>query len=705
MEQFPVLVEHGPLIWRSLQVSFAILVLVAIWLVRRTIARATQRAAMRRVRANHGAILGTLRGGSASTVDVDAPASQPTAGGVASWRAESLWLDTPDRSIELVGPITVVAGSTYQARRGRLPALVAEVRRAVTTALAWSAKRVHSAIALHVAAGDEVEVRGVLESHAGQNETTPREADIAWTLRGDDQPLQIAATRPAIPRLPLGIVRSAIVAAVAFGASNMVLKSCRSDWERECKGSETADRNTPIELDNGHACVLLASAPSDREWGMRALYNYLDEHPYRDDVAAARLDALAHEIKDCDERVQRLLRNRRYEVALDEARGCGDRRAEEEALSALGMFEEAAAVVVPAAEHQPALPTVQTLVAVGRWTQAAAAMRARPADEAPRREYNNCVADWFAHLGGDREALPRLRAAAANSESWCHSVLTEVEDKPPLRYWPRLRTAEELLLQPEWSSYDALELWIPIPDNGSKSAAADRLRIRAVKQVLDNDTAGALATAREVEILTAQIRAEDKDEDYEYTLRTPDMLTPAIKLYTPELLDGIVARFAASAKRNAERHGGVVRVQIDNLDEYDVMRFGRLFARSTEPLTAAQAKHLSELTVAARAGDASKVMKILQHRRYASWYPLDLLVAVPHLPALRAQLARELPHTVPSSYWSGPPAARALDAFATRELFESVGATEAAARWDAIYRRYDKMLSDPVKARALRLVR
>lgn len=708
MEHFPVLVEHGPLIWRGIQILFVVLVLFAIWSIRRMIARGTLRAAMRRVRANHGAILGTLRGGSASTVDIDAPPSLTTAGGVASWRSESLWLDTPERSIELVGPITVVAGSTYQARRGRLPALVAEVREAVTSAHAWSSKSVHSALALHVAAGDEVEVRGVLESRAGQNETMPRDADIAWTLRGDDQPLRLAATRPAIPQLPLGIVRSAIVAALAFGASNMMLKSCRAGWERECKGSETADGNTPIELGNGHACVLLASTPSDREWGKRALYDYLEEHPYRDDVAAARLDALAHEIKDCDERVQRLLRNRRYELALDEARACGDRRAEEEALTALGMFEEAATIEVPAAEHQPALPTVTTLVATGRWMQAAAAMRARPAAQPAEREYQNCIADWFAHLGGDREALPRLRTTAENPESWCNQVLSDVdEEKPRHRFSPRLRNPEELLLRPEWSSYDAIELWIPMPETELKSNRADRLRVRAVKQVLDNDTAGALATARDVAVLVKQIRAENSDDDFEFSLRAPDMLTHAIEIYTPSLIDNLAAEFAANAKRSFEREaritGEPIRV-ITGIEDYDLMRYGRLFARSTEPLGEAQAKRLDELTRAGRT-DPQRVMAIIQKRRYAHWYPLDLLVVVPHLPELRTQLARELPHSVPNSYWTGPPVARALDAFAFRELLESVGAIEEAAHWDAIYRRHDKMLSDPVKARALRLVR
>jgi hypothetical protein len=63
LDHFPILVEHGPVIWRVLQVLSFVAVLVAIWMLRLRIATRNQLVTLRSLRANHGALRGVLRGG------------------------------------------------------------------------------------------------------------------------------------------------------------------------------------------------------------------------------------------------------------------------------------------------------------------------------------------------------------------------------------------------------------------------------------------------------------------------------------------------------------------------------------------------------------------------------------------------------------------------------------------------------------------
>lgn len=692
MDQFPILVEHGPLIWRAIQIVFVAAVIAAIWAIRWWMARTAQRAALRRLRIDHGAIRGVLRGGGATTVSVES-VGPSLKHGVASWRPDTLRLETADRTIELVGEVRVIGGSRFDARRRRLPRLAC--RDAIVEALPWSTGRIHGAVALHLAPGDEIEVRGTPQPSAGRGEATPRDADIAWSMRGDDAALELSAIRPVISRLPLGIVRTAIVALVSFGASVGVLRSCGEDWESECRHL-AHDGGRFIELDNGHACVLAASTPKLRDRGLQELFTYLDEDPYRDEPTMRRLDALARETVGCD-RLPHLLGERRYDTALAEARRCGDLRVEHEALVALGYFAEAAALRVPATEHEPALPILTTLIAASRWTEAATALRAH-------QNKDDCLADWFAQLGGDAAAAKRV-----SSEADCARLRAELDpapDRSVSSLW--LQEPEAMLVRPE-SAYDALELWLPIPEQPGLVNRAIRLRQRAVKQVLDNDTDGALATAREVEELSLQILDRNAPDDYAFTLRPSAVLSPAIQLYTPVVFDGIATRLAVSEQRmmdSSKRITGETDPQwAASLRELNQIRYPRLFARSAEPLTPERVKSLDEISVAAREGKLERVMAIVQDRRYASWNLVDLIAVIPHIPSLYTRLARELPYLGRSSFRSSSPASHALDAFVHRELLEAVGATAAAGHWDAIYRRYDAVLRDPTHARALALRR
>jgi hypothetical protein len=267
---------------------------------------------------------------------------------------------------------------------------------------------------------------------------------------------------------------------------------------------------------------------------------------------------------------------------------------------------------------------------------------------------------------------------------------------------------EDLLVRPEYA-YNALELWLPYTDGPSLSRRADRLRWRAVKQVLDNDPEGALATARQVVELAREIRKNSTPDDFLFTSRSPVVLIPAIELYTPTIFERVGEQLAEAAKNeaeHAERMTGEPRGRpAGDIDEHDLLRYSRLFARGREPLVPERTRFLDDVAVAARDGRMDRVLSIVQSRRYVRWHFLDLLAVVPHLTGIHPQLRRELPHAPLRSYpfRSEHLASRAVDAFAYRELLEAVGATAPAARWDAIYRRYNAMLSDPVRAKALTL--
>lgn len=694
MDHFPILVEHGPVIWRVLQVLSFVAVLVAIWMLRLRIATRNQLVTLRSLRANHGALRGVLRGGGATTVSVEPAASSSAQRDVAHWRAESLHLETADRTIELVGPVQVVGGSRYDARRGRLPRLEAPRREVVAEAIPWSTGSIYGALALHVADGDEVEVRGAPQPSAGPGETTPRDADISWSMRGDDGPLQIAAITPVVPRLPLGIVRTVLVGLLSFGASTWALRSCGDRWVTQCHYLAHGDGESAIELDNTHTCVLAASTPKRREDGLRALSDYLDEDPYRDEQTVARLDALARDTVGCVQLAASLLQAQRYDAALAESRGCGAIRIEHEALVALGHFEQAAALPVPAAEHEPALPALTTLVAAGRWREAAAAIRNTRSVEIFRNR--DCLASWFEERGGDLRARQELDAPACAE---LREELDPASKRSSALLW--LREPEAIIVRPE-SAYNALDLWFPIREEPGLTNRAIRLRQRAIKQVLDSDTDGAIVTAREVEELTRQILA--RGEDYGFSLRAPAVLLPSIQLYTPVIFDDIARRFSESERWWIERmKPDDSSLAVDSLRE-SYQKFVRLFARSREALTPERTEALDELSVAARQGKPERVMELVRSRRYPMWRAVDLLAVIPHVPSLRARLARELPYSRPGMFWSAGPAGHALDAFVHRELLEAVGATAAAASWDAIYRRYDAMLRDPSRALVLRLL-
>ncbi len=708
MEHVPFLIAHGPLFWRLLVVALVLAVLGAIWGVRYLGARRAMRDAARIVRRNHGSIRGTLRGGDATTVRVT---GVTRADAIGSWRDDSLWLETSERRIEIVGPIQIAVGSHYTASRHGL-AVDNKRAEAVISQVPWASKpsAIHSAVAVHLSAGDEIEVRGVIESSASQHEAHPREAAIAWTARGEDkEPLVLAAVSPAPARVPLGLLRTAAVIVATFLVGSFIHRTLGDSWLQECQPdlAEKLDPLAPLELSNGDACVLAASVPKTRERGIYFLHRYLETHPYRDAATVARLDEVAVEAQDCDERLSALFYvQQRYEQVVVEARRCGNPRMEYEALLDLGRFDEAAEVQpLPFVPAQPPLPSPSTLIAAGRWSEAARATRDEARGEtAPFQTYRYCVADYLGHLGGDREATARLQKLAAAPQdpdaATCAPVLAVFEPERRVEWIERggnyYRTryllarpsfdvydADQLLTQPEHPGLHAIALWIPAePVTAMDRVVAERWRV--VKQVLDNDPAGALVRAREVVAKMQALRDADPDREYLYSSRPFDTLIPAVQLYTPTIFD--------------------IELPPDPRELW-VDAVARLVVRSRRPIDALKLAYSEELEQAfrvAREGDGKAVLELLR-KRGSYWYDSDVTALLPHITRDRDVLARELPYLRSSTRMRGDGhiAEDALTAFSRREMFEAAGATEEAARWDAVYRRIDRVLRDDQRRTAL----
>jgi hypothetical protein len=730
LTDLPFLYHHGPTFWLLAIVAFAALVLLTIWAIRYAIARGKVRATLRRVRSNHRAIRGVLRGGAATTVEIHSPnarhsplSAEPLPpSGIATWRAESLWLETADRKLVLDGAIRVVTGTRANGKRRELPALATSRRDAVKEQLPWATKdSIATAVAIHVDAGDEIEVRGVIESRAGQGETGHREADIAWTVRGDDGPLHVAAVKPVVARVPLGLLRSVLVVGLALGVGMLVQRGLGEHWQNQCKtiAGEDLPGDRPLELDNGHPCVLAASVPKDREWSIQFLHRLLDDHRYRDTATVARLDAVARDAQDCKERVPQLYYRQRYEAAIEAAKACDMKWYQHESLVMVGRFEEAAALPVSDREEgHPALPAVSTLIAAGRWSEAAAAVRRQQISEdyPELRTYRGCLADWFGHLGGERESTARLHALAATDPisadaKECAGVLSEFEPARR-RFWlangdgrgryinrvlaaaggtltyDPLGEPEDILLRPEdGGERDAASLWLP-PGGDKPWQRAITMRWRAVKQMLDNEPEAALATARAMVAQVDELLARDDDDGYPLKHRQPNALIPSIQLYTNTIVTDL------QPPRG----------------ELLMFRFGRLYLRSTQKLESGQVTafddKLDQALLAARTGDGKPLLDAIRRRFHTSWRDGDLLAVMPHIKNNREAFARELPHLPINNYIYGEHVFRnALNAFMRRELLEAVGALDEAKRWDEIYRRFDRVFRDRQKLVALVLYR
>jgi hypothetical protein len=112
---------------------------------------------------------------------------------------------------------------------------------------------------------------------------------------------------------------------------------------------------------------------------------------------------------------------------------------------------------------------------------------------------------------------------------------------------------------------------------------------------------------------------------------------------------------------------------------------------------------------AAQAGDGGPLAELMG-QPYQRWQDGDVIAVLPRIRTGREAIARQLTWLPrqrpafapspddPSSIWQ-----LALQAVVRREAMKLAGAAAEAARWDAIYRRFDAVLDDRRRLVALML--
>jgi hypothetical protein len=556
-----------------------------------------------------------------------------------------------------------------------------------------------------------------------------------------DRPIAVAARRPrgvlvrlALPKLTAFAV---LIGLVGWGT----LATLGDFWRHECRnwfsvdGKDSVD-DAPIELSNTHACVRAAAMPGG-DAAAEHLLDQLDDHPYRDGRALRRLVGLSSIVEGCSGEVKRLMAHGRFEAAADRARRCGLARDRHMALLAQGRFDEAAAIRVPAGGDEPALPGGATLIAAGRWTEAAAEVEARAA--APtRRPYDpdsaeeaaarvlrdRCLGQLLRHHGGDRAAAGRLRALAAGpGGAACAGPLSEIalpeerrhilvtaqfEARIELLRWaagaaddvPEASSAEEVLARADDTgpsrslhlAWVAAQARLALAGDAPALRRASVLRWITVGHVLDGDPAAAAVTAREAVAQSAL--APPRSEG----MRDVAHLAAAVGLHTPSTaIEFDLAR--APAGYEAE-HAATV------LGLWRFM-FGSLLLRRGDSIDAARFTVPGEVVVEldlARDGDGRSLASELGPG--GSWLDSLVMAVLPRVTSGREEIARQL-------VWSAPegivrlghqfPWSLAGRAATRRDVLRMAGATDEAARWDAIYRRFDEAFEDRRRLMALLL--
>jgi hypothetical protein len=504
--------------------------------------------------------------------------------------------------------------------------------------------------------------------------------------------IELAARTPRAPRVPLALVPVVVIALGTAAVGWFVQHALAQEWVSACTQSESEWVGTrPLEISSTDSCVLASSMSSTREQGLLSFYVRLERHPYRDEATVQRLDVVSRLTEPCDGRIRRMMRELRYEVALDEARACFHRRGEHDALVALGRFEEAANIPVEAEWGLPALPTMTTLIAAGRWRQAAAVIEPMIGGDSADNVRLRCFAAMLDHRAGKRETTNTIKALADQKHgAVCLPMLAEVGDRATRKYVletiearttliEQLRYAEgigELLLdgpervlaRPESTTAASL-IWL-IAATPLEQPQPHRLRWIAASQVLDGEHEAARKTASHALALIKP--------DADFGLRDAAYLEAAVAFYSPT----------------------VTPVQVPEAYGY---LFGRLQLRAGIPFVGTDLGPYHDLAapafVAAQRGDGLLLAEYLGGERRAGnwWSDGDLIAVLPRVTQHRAELVQQLRYRAPDAHISTldpPPVGQALRAFQRRELFEAAGLSADAARWSAIYRRIDRVLGD-----------
>lgn len=731
----PFVVVHGAVIWKLSLVAVTGAVLALVALVRR---RRAHRAVIAKLvalghRSDPGVVRGTLGGGELATLTA---AASDRSGMIVEARPEALWIETTEGRVTLDGVVRVVAGSHATAARLRVPTgtpdeLVQRVHKVKKLGI-------EVATLARVSPGDEVIALGRLETVAGDNETDLRTNASARVLRAtDDMPIQLAAQRPRAAAPRMSVLRIATIVALTPLIVWKIEAGIGESWRKDCEDLPDPDGIAPFALSNTDTCALATAMPGSREDALHRILELAERTPYRDRGALERLIELAWLIGSCDTVVRELNEAERYEELLGAARACRLRRAEHIALLELGRFDEAAAVPVPAETGSlgsyAALPTAPTLILAGRWAEAATAADARATEiqnEAHKPDAQaqvdaaalayRCLGELLRHHGGDSGALARLRELAAGQHgAACAPALAQAapeaevarlitpddaanrDTRVKLRAFAtgisdgsEMTTAEAVLAQPDDLDPASEGAWIWLaataPPLAPDAPALDRARLehwQAVAAMLGGDLAAARQHAARAVAAASAPTARERFE-----LRDVATLPAVIELYTR----GPVT-YAIPTGGRLERA----------LWLHD---FGRLLLRSGAPLAPGtyfgpDEVYVQALETAAR-GDGTALAKRMGAHHSVWWTDADFMAVLPRITVGRDAVVRQLVWGVPKDNvrldqqfpWSV-----ALHAAARRAALHVAGEDTEAARWAAIYQRYDQTLRDRRKLIALAL--
>ncbi len=675
---------------------------------------------------------GAEGGIAAATIELsDAPPPRPPH--LTAVRAPVLWLDCSGERVELIGDVTVAHGtvtrSSWRRFPRRTPGPLADVTRAAHGSLQrrwWGEKGGIGARLSTLAPGDEVAVDGVLAHRADGGDLTGGYRDGAggWTLTATaGQPLALHALRPATAAPALGVARAVVTVALA-GAAMFTSIHCTGKYAKDAlKERDVSSVRGPMVLGRFDLGALAALSPFHRTLGLRYLENDLSGHSYRDEAAVRRLVALAELRLGCAGAIGVLFAHERWDEARARAVACHRRRAELDALVALGRFDEAA-VLLPDVEIDWVHREGQIWIAAGRWQQASAAALAMAADDAAaegrwaraRQHRYGCLAELFQHHAGDTLAATRLREHAAQpgaEQCVAMAALTlpdaertaylveqraRVDDddgyeaahaveralwmeRGPRRRFdePRLHDAVRGLIG---DSRDAVRTWLA-PDvvaalrgpEVDPMALAEALAWAANQAVLRGDLAAARAAAREVATLVPEpLRPYQSDEALKLVAGV-ELHTTTTELELPP----------------AERYAESLYVRRGDAVDLDNAVYGN-------PACDVE-RHAAIL--AAQRGDGVALARVIQGCGFY-WIgstAQTLLAVVPRVQHGRAELATAL--TYFRDNLPDDPFERVAYAAMRRDLLRLAGADVEAARWAVIVDRHAAVLTDRDRLLAL----
>ena len=522
MDQLPILVVHGGLIWKVALAAFVVGMPLFLW--RRTIRRA--RCHARRARARLGpevdsierfvadqpiAIVGRLAAHEALPDSNVAAVSQRQYGAeLSASQGTGLAIEVEGTTVPIEGAVTVVAGSHHRwhlSLHARSQYQTHEMRR-----------------------GDKVLARGRLRASADVNEGSDyRTSKTSWTLMANGAHVELAT---------LETVRSAAappgwqVYRAVFGALIFVLV-----FGLGGKWAQSSDHYS-----------LAAATPFHRDWALRRLSE--PATPMTKAKLERQLAVLALR-DDCGAKVEALFEARRYTRAIEASRACAKpHRQETAAVAAAWLVDYELSSDLYAGAGTIGRDAAMVHILAGRWDRAettftrwAAHLRIEDEDkevEGTLRESVaglRCLAQGAAVRAGRPQALEQLRALAKHGGEVCTLTVAELlpraerrqylADHPGPEYGDQVRRQLEeryvdgwpAIIVPRFSAGNSFATFdvptLPMTerilhadvDDGSVSSPAISLRAaQAAGAALDNERALRLAYAH-VDASEAAVRA------------------------------------------------------------------------------------------------------------------------------------------------------------------------------------------------------